>query len=133
MQGRLSGQLLRIVSARVRAQSQAAGGCSLAWISNPRGTPGAGWLASGNGDNSIVIFDLEDQISAGDDTVDAIPVCTITTHTGPVHALLYVAEQGWLVSGSTDNTIRIWRIRTEGRASDVPAVTVQAVGGVTAI
>ena len=146
---RVSGHLLRTISRQVRPQSRSAGVCSLAWISTPpRGHGASGWLASGNGDNSIVIFDLQDQITAGDDAVDAIPACTITDHTGPVHSLLYLEQKGWLLSGSADNTIRSWRIRTDcgtdtstvrSSESNLPGeqqvgatLSVQAVGSITA-
>lgn len=33
-------------------------------------------------------------------------------HTAAVHALLWLPDRGWLVSGSADSTIRTWRMRT---------------------
>ena len=55
------------------------------------------------GDNSIVVHDLE----------AAKAVATIRGHAGAVHALLWLEAKGWLLSGSSDATIRVWRVRTD--------------------
>ena len=114
----LSGRLLRTVHTQT---NRSTGVCSLAWIANPPDTPPGhlGWLAIGNGDSTIVVIDLEGLPT--DDPAGAVPVCTLTKHTGAVHALLWISERGWLISGASDHTIRTWRIGSA--VATTPAVT----------
>ena len=80
------------------------GVCAVAWLPNVYNDSfEMGWIASGSGDQSIVIFDLDSKQT----------VKSLRGHTGPVHSLLWVEEKGWLVSGSTDTTVRTWRVRSE--------------------
>lgn len=72
------------------------------WISGPDGRPSA--VAVGTtGDSDIYVFELAD---AG--------VCKLIRkfrgHTGAVVALGLSADQKYLVSGSLDRTVRIWRL-----------------------
>ena len=79
------------------------GVCSLAWLSNPSTATGEhGWLACGMGDNTIILCDP----GTGRE------VTTMYGHRGPVHALLWLEAKGWLVSGSSDATVRTWRVRS---------------------
>jgi WD40 repeat protein len=77
------------------------GVCSLAWLANPANT-GHDWLACGMGDNIIILCDLE----------TGREVTTMHGHSGAVHALLWLESKGWLVSGSSDATVRTWRVRS---------------------
>eukprot|EP01047_Picozoa_sp_COSAG01_P002040 COSAG01_NODE_51_length_31472_cov_106.607083_4_plen_742_part_00 len=111
-----TGDLIRTVSKYSR------GVCSLAWMHHPERHDGAaaaaaaagfatdssptGWLACGLGDNSISIANLESPDEENE-------VAKLTGHEGAVHALLWLHEKGWLVSGSADATVRTWRIRSE--------------------
>ena len=108
----LSGRLLRTVHTQT---NRSTGVCSPAWIANPPDTPPGhlGWLAIGNGDSTIVVIKLEGLLT-GDTAVTATApvVCALTKHTGAVHALLWIPERGWLISGASDHTIRTWRIGT---------------------
>ena len=81
------------------------GVCSLAWLSKPaRSVDGpTSWLAAGCGDHTIAICD----------PALGTQVATLRGHTGPVHALLWLEAQGWLVSGSADGTVRTWRVRAD--------------------
>ena len=38
---------------------------------------------------------------------------TMRGHSGAVHALLWLESKGWLLSGASDSTIRVWRVRTD--------------------
>ena len=80
---------------------QGKGVCSLAWLANPSNT-GHDWLACGMGDNTIILCDLE----------TGREVTTMHGHSGAVHALLWLESKGWLVSGSSDATVRTWRVRS---------------------
>ena len=44
-------------------------------------------------------------------------------HSGPVHALLWLEARGWLVSGSSDATIRTWRVRCYSDGTKAPSET----------
>eukprot|EP01043_Picozoa_sp_COSAG02_P018544 COSAG02_NODE_868_length_16360_cov_12.608204_7_plen_1171_part_00 len=78
------------------------GVCSLAWLGNLGTTSSAhGWLACGMGDNTIILCD----------TVTGRAVTSMHGHSGAVHALLWLQVEGWLVSGSSDATVRTWRVR----------------------
>ena len=122
----ISGQLLHTVRAQ---ENRSTGVCSLAWITNPPDTsPGhLGWLAIGNGDSTIVVIDLEALLTDDAAVAAVAPVCTLTKHTGAVHALLWIPERGWLVSGASDHTIRTWRIGSAVTAT--PVVTVGSTDG----
>ena len=80
------------------------GVCSLAWLANPGTASGEqhGWLACGMGDNTIVLCDAK----------TGREVTTMHGHSGAVHALLWLEAKGWLVSGSSDATVRTWRVRS---------------------
>lgn len=80
---------------------QGKGVCSLAWLANPANT-GHDWLACGMGDNTIILCDLE----------TGREVTTMHGHSGAVHALVWLESKGWLVSGSSDATVRTWRVRS---------------------
>jgi WD40 repeat protein len=76
--------------------------CSLAWLANPvTASDEHGWLACGMGDNTIILCDS----NTGKE------VAMMHGHSGAVHALLWLEAKGWLVSGSSDATIRTWRVR----------------------
>ena len=118
----ISGQLLHTVRAQA---NRSTGVCSLAWITNPPDTSPVhvGWLAIGNGDSTIVVIDLEALLTDDAAVAAVAPVCTLTKHTGAVHALLWIPERGWLVSGASDHTIRTWRI---GSGAGPPCVRAPA-------
>jgi WD40 repeat protein len=42
-------------------------------------------------------------------------------HSGAVHALLWLEAKGWLVSGSSDATIRTWRVRCYSDSTKAPS------------
>ena len=92
-----SGKLLRTIA------PQHKGVCSLAWIptESAENAVSSGWIASGMGDNAIVLSDI----------ASGKHVTTMHGHTGAVHSLLWLNAKGWLVSGSADATVRLWRVR----------------------
>jgi len=89
------------------------GVCSMAYLTKPRlqslrseivdGVEG--WLACGLGDSSIALLDPK--------AVEEPLVGTIRGHDEPVQALLWLESKGVLVSGSSDATVRTWRVRSE--------------------
>jgi WD40 repeat protein len=83
-------------------QLQGKGVCSLAWLTNPTNTGQHNWLACGMGGHTIILCDLE----------TGREVTTMRGHSGAVHALLWLESKGWLVSGSSDATVRTWRVRS---------------------
>jgi hypothetical protein len=104
------------------------GVCSLAWMPQPHrievinkqraGTADAagstspiGWIACGLGDHSIAISNLEEEAATAES--GGREVAKLHGHEGAVHALLWLPEKGWLVSGSADATVRTWRIRSD--------------------
>ena len=54
---------------------------------------------------------------------------TMQGHVGAVHSLCYIESRGWLASGGTDNTIRLWRVGGAGGSAppedDAPSLEVQ--------
>ena len=78
--------------------------CSLVWMPNANKNAGEGhaWLGCGAGDNAIVIFDLQ----------TGAKIVSMHGHSGAVQSLLWLEAKGWLVSGSSDTTVRTWRIRS---------------------
>jgi WD40 repeat protein len=90
------------------------GVCSLAWLANPVTTSDEhGWLACGMGDNAIILCDS----NTGKE------VAMMHGHTGAVHALVWLEAKGWLVSGSSDATIRTWRVRCYSDGTKAPSET----------
>jgi len=90
------------------------GVCSLAWLANPvTASDEHGWLACGMGDNTIILCDS----NTGKE------VATMHGHSGAVHALLWLEAKGWLVSGSSDATIRTWRVRCYSDGTKAPSET----------
>jgi WD40 repeat protein len=81
------------------------GVCSLAWLPSPTVNGEQLWLACGMGDNTIILCDAE----------TGKEVTTMHGHSGTVHALLWLEAKGWLVSGSSDATLRTWRVRSGAR------------------
>ena len=79
------------------------GVCSLAWLANAANSDDdkSGWFACGMGDNSIVLCEFD----------TGKHVATMRGHSGAVHALLWLETKGWLVSGSSDATVRTWRVQ----------------------
>jgi len=92
-----SGKLLRTVALQHK------GVCFLAWVptQSAENAVSSGWIASGMGDNAIVLSDI----------ASGKHVTTMHGHTGAVHSLLWLNAKGWLVSGSADATVRLWRVR----------------------
>ena len=68
-----------------------------------QGDDAMAWIACGLGDNQIVVCDAE----------TGNTVATMRGHSGGVHALLWLEAKGWLVSGSADATVRVWRVRAD--------------------
>jgi WD40 repeat protein len=90
------------------------GVCSLAWLANPvTASDEHGWLACGMGDNTIILCDS----NTGKE------VTMMHGHSGAVHALLWLEAKGWLVSGSSDATIRTWRVRCNSDSTKAPSET----------
>ena len=99
----------------LRCPAGCAGVCSLVWMPLPNGENGpAGWLASGHGNHAIVVHKLFDRADGLADLnyQPSVVQVSLRGHTAPVHALVWLPDRGWLVSGSTDATIRTWRMRT---------------------
>ena len=62
-----------------------------------------GWkLALGSGDNTIVICGVQE------DNIETL--ATMRGHSGAVHAMLWIETRGWLVTGATDSSVRVWRV-----------------------
>ena len=55
------------------------------------------------GDNTIILCDSK----------TGKEVAAMHGHSGAVHALLWLEAKGWLLSGASDSTIRVWRVRTD--------------------
>ena len=81
--------------------SLGAGVCSLAILSGPT-ADGTTLIACGLGDGTIALCE------EGGGSVS-----TLRGHSGGVHALLWLGERGWLVSGGGDSTVRVWRVRSD--------------------
>ena len=47
------------------------------------------------------------------------PVCTLTGHSGYVHSVAYSPDGKHLVSGSRDNTVKVWDSQTGKEVSHV--------------
>ena len=78
-----------------------AGVCSLVSV-------GGGRLASGSVDTSITLWKVP--LAASRSLGRYLePVATLAGHAGPVHALAFLDVHGWLASGATDGSVRLWR------------------------
>lgn len=96
------------------------GVCSLAWLCKPLHADGPrgwlheglgdAWLACGLGDGSITI---NGQMTADGAKPYGPKVRVLRGHGGGAHALLWQQERGWLISGSADTTVRVWRVRAD--------------------
>ena len=96
------------------------GVCSLAWLCKPLHADGPrawlheglgdAWLACGLGDGSITI---NGQTTADGAKPYGPKVRVLRGHGGGAHALLWQQERGWLISGSGDSTVRVWRVRAD--------------------
>ena len=64
--------------------------------------PDTVWLASGSGDSTIIVHDV----------TTGAQLQVLRGHTAAVHSLLWLQSKGWLLSGSSDGTARVWRIRS---------------------
>ena len=62
------------------------------------------WVACGLGDGTIAVTDTADGHRH---------VATMTGHAAGVHALLWLEDKGWLVSGAGDASVRVWRVRSD--------------------
>ena len=96
--------------------------CSIAVWSLPRGeqvarvrgchrhaicalvTIGDSQLASGSADTTIKLWQLHSSHR------ELVLLATMEGHNGPVHALVCLEPQGWLASGGTDGSVRLWRV-----------------------
>jgi hypothetical protein len=89
--------------------SHSLGVCALAWLPEQR------WIASSSADTTIKLWQLPGE--GAPDTADGA-MCVIQTlrgHTDAVHALAPMPARGWLASGSSDGSVRLWRMDV-GRA-----------------
>jgi WD40 repeat protein len=77
---------------------------SLAWLNQPQEPmqPDAVWLASGSGDSTIIVHDV----------ATGAQLQVLRGHTAAVHSLVWLQSMRWLLSGSSDGTARVWRIRS---------------------
>jgi WD40 repeat protein len=50
--------------------------------------------------------------------MELVSLVTMRGHTGAVHALASLDANGWIASGSADNSLRIWRMEEEHRDDD---------------
>jgi WD40 repeat protein len=86
------------------------GVCALVWLPEQR------WLASGSADTTVKLWQLPADGSQGLQPVFKDPArpqqgqLILRGHTDTVHALATIPSRGWLVSGSSDSSIRIWRV-----------------------
>src|SRR5437868_2793397 len=78
----------------------------------------SGMLASGSNDNSIKVWDVQNQTC----------IATLPGHTGTVNSLV-VLPSGMLASGSLDNSIKVWDV---GRQTCIATLTGH-MGGVRSL
>jgi WD40 repeat protein len=84
------------------------GVCALAWLPKQR------WIASSSADTTIKLWQLPDDEASAmvDGTMRAVQ--TLRGHTDAVHALAVIPARGWLASGSSDGSVRLWRMDVGG-------------------
>lgn len=75
-------------------------------------SPDGRWLATGNRDHSVKLWDLHDN----DPTATAI---LLEGHEDQVSALAFSPDGRWLASGGWDTTIRLWNLQTPDPDLDV--------------
>jgi WD40 repeat protein len=77
----------------------------MAWLPEQR------WIASSSADTTIKLWQLpaRDGVSAAADGA-LRAVQTLRGHTDAVHALAVIPARGWLASGSSDGSVRLWRM-----------------------
>jgi len=82
-------------------------------------SPDSSMLASGGGDNNVILWDLK----------TGRRVRTIPAHKAAVNAIAFSSDGQTLASGSDDKTVRLWNVRTGSRLRTLSGHT----GGVNAI
>ncbi|MEG4801370.1 serine/threonine-protein kinase [Microcoleus sp. ARI1-B5] len=82
-------------------------------------SPDGSILASGGGDNNVILWDLK----------RGRRMRTIPAHKAPVNAIAFSRDGQTLASGSDDKTIRLWNVRTGSRLRTLSG----HAGGVNAI
>lgn len=82
------------------------GVCSIAWLSNPIPGDQTAWVACGLGDGTTVVHETQEKHGLA-----PAPICVLNGHKGGVRSLLWHEDRGCLISGGSDGTIRMWRIR----------------------
>ncbi|MEG3858286.1 serine/threonine-protein kinase [Microcoleus sp. herbarium12] len=82
-------------------------------------SPDSSILASGGGDNNVILWDLK----------TGRRVRTIAAHKAPVNAIAFSSDGQTLASGSDDKTVRVWNVRTGSRLLTLSGHT----GGVNSI
>ena len=65
-------------------------------------------LATGSGDSTIKIISMT---GLGSEAAAFEELAELRGHDGPIHALAWLPTQGWLLSGSSDRSVRTWRLR----------------------
>jgi WD40 repeat protein len=65
-------------------------------------------LATGSGDSTIKIISMT---GLGSEAASFEELAELRGHDGPIHALAWLPTQGWLLSGSSDRSVRTWRLR----------------------
>jgi len=81
-------------------------------------SPDGKWLASGNADSSISLWNVEN-ISALEQLEK--PLAELSEHMENVYKVVFSPEGNWLASASADSTVRIWDFR-EGVPKDATFV-----------